>query len=407
MPRAALQDLTREKVSELKVPELRAELRALGLDDQGVRRSLVERLLAAVAGESKATDPATVGGDGGDGAAMVAFVVNASVGHMARVVGVFDGEYLLVLGDFTGLSSALNPKTGKVLWSSSSGLDSISNVAVKPASNLALCASGWTGNVSALQGEKSLWTLDAGVGEYSRVAWSSGTSSAIYGGGGSAHKVAGVDAESGVARYCVDSGIGAVWTICTGASHVICGGSWARPEHTALVACLDAASGARRWTTDPKVGRYIVTALQPDGGVAFCGGENGMVAALSPETGDVLWHSSSSVEEVWGLELVDDLVICSGGWSEQVSALDQQTGALRWGPVNASIGKVFSCSSAVPSLLLCGGSDGLAALNVNSGALRFTLDLKELGEIWSMVYDADTRLLFCGGNKERVAAVQL
>eukprot|EP00435_Cladocopium_sp_Y103_P032872 s3705_g8.t1 len=111
-----------------------------------------------------------------------------------------------------------------------------------------------------------------------------------------------------------------VWTICTGASHVICGGSWARPEHTALVACLDAASGARRWTVDPKVGRYIVTALRPDGGVAFCGGENGMVAALSPETGDVLWHSSSSVEEVWGLELAHGLVICSGGWSEQVHA---------------------------------------------------------------------------------------
>jgi hypothetical protein len=34
--------------------------------------------------------------------------------------------------------------------------------------------------------------------------------------------------------------------------------------------------------------------------------------------------------------------------------------------------QVFSCSSAVPSLLLCGGSDGLAALNVNSGALRLS-----------------------------------
>eukprot|EP00435_Cladocopium_sp_Y103_P023779 s3705_g5.t1 len=90
------------------------------------------------------------------------------------------------------------------------------------------------------------------------------------------------------------------------------------------------------------------------------------------------------------------------GWS----ALDQQTGALRWGPVNASIGKVFSCSTAAPQLLLCGGSDGLAALDVRSGALRFTLELKELGEIWSMVYDADTRLLFCGGNKERVWTAQ-
>ncbi|CAK8988337.1 Probable polyamine oxidase 4 (AtPAO4) (Amine oxidase 2) [Durusdinium trenchii] len=285
-----------------EVPQLRAKLRDLGLDDQGIRKTLVERLLAAGRGLESSVAVSLQ-------APAVQFIVNASVGRMARVVGVRAGQ-LWVLGDFTGRSSGLDPLSGKLLWSSSSGLESISHTAVVPGSDLVLCASGWTGNVSAITGESACWSLDADVGEYARVAWSPASNLAIYAGGGRVHKVAGVD-SGGSLRYCVDAGIGAVWSLCSSGSRVVCGGSWSRPEHTARVASLDAESGEVLFSSDPGVGRYIVTALSRDGGVAFCGGENGMVTALDSATGEVRFRAESSVEEVWHLEVTEELLLCS------------------------------------------------------------------------------------------------
>ncbi|CAJ1372856.1 unnamed protein product [Effrenium voratum] len=406
VPRAALDDLTAEIVSTLKVAQLREELRGAGLDDSGVKKALVQRLTVAIADRSgEVRKEASKEPEMEPLQPAVRFVVNASVGHMARVVSLPDADHLLVLGDFTGQSSALDAE-GHVLWTSSAGLESISNTAVVGSD--VFCASGWTGQVSAVAGKAARWTKDVGVGEYARVAATSAL--AIFGGGSSVHQVAGVDTSSGDVRYCLDPGIGAIWTLCAAGERLLCGGSWTRPEHTAHVAGLDASSGNVLFTANPDVGRYIETALTADGGAAFCGGENGMVTSLDPATGAERWRASSSVQEVWGLAIAADqgLLICDGGWSELMSALDLETGALRWGPVNATVGKIFSFL-AVPDLdlVLCGGSDGtLAGLQLASGVLRFVVDVG-VGEIWSLAYDARTRQLFCGGNNESVAAVQL
>ncbi|CAE7789548.1 unnamed protein product [Symbiodinium sp. CCMP2592] len=414
--RPALQDLTVDAVSELKVGRLREELRAAGLDDTGIRSALVQRLVAAVeaaastvetAEERRQQSPAPFAPGGDLEGPSVRFLVNATVGRMARVVEGSTSDALLVVGDFTGRAAGLDKQSGAVLWTSSTGLDSVSHVAaVGSDPPVVLCASGWTGNVSAFASNVLKWSRDASVGEYARVAQSTPHQLALFAGGGSVTNLVGVDVASGDIRYCVDTGIGAVWSL--GASgeplRVLCGGSWTRPEHTAEVAGFDAMSGEKLFALDPGVGRYIVSTALRDGGTAFVSGENGNVVALDTATGEVKFRSDSMVEEVWSLEVAADLG--SGGWSEKVSALDMHTGELRWGPVNATIGKVFSFQLA-DSLLLCGGADGLlAGIDPGSGDLRFTLDVS-IGEIWSLAYDPESRTLFCGGNNESVAAVQL
>eukprot|EP00913_Durusdinium_trenchii_P014254 g13372.t1 len=364
---------------EKLVPQLRAKLRDLGLDDQGIRKTLVERLLAAGRGLESSVAVSLQ-------APAVQFIVNASVGRMARVVGVRAGQ-LWVLGDFTGRSSGLDPLSGKLLSQS---------LTLLSCPVLIWCCVQAVG-LAMFQPSPE---RDADVGEYARVAWSPASNLAIYAGGGRVHKVAGVD-SGGSLRYCVDAGIGAVWSLCSSGSRVVCGGSWSRPEHTARVASLDAESGEVLFSSDPGVGRYIVTALSRDGGVAFCGGENGMVTALDSATGEVRFRAESSVEEVWHLEVTEELLLCSGGWSELMSALDLQ-GQHRWGPMNATVGKIFSLLQLPhDDLLLCGGSNSrVAGLQLSSGQLRFSVDLPDVGEIWSMAYDPSSRLLFCGGNKE-------
>ncbi|CAE7622973.1 nrgA [Symbiodinium sp. CCMP2456] len=264
--------------------------------------------------------------------------------------------------------------------------------------------------VSAFASNVVKWSHDASVGEYARVAQSTAHQLALFAGGGSVTNLVGVDVASGDVRYCVDTGIGAVWSLCASGEplRVLCGGSWTRPTHTAEVSGFDAMSGEKLFALDPGVGRYIVSTALRDGGTAFVSGENGMVVALDTATGEVKFRSDSMVEEVWSLEVASELglILCSGGWSEKVSALDMRTGELRWGPVNATIGKVFSFQ-LVDSILLCGGADGLlAGIDPGSGDLRFTLAVN-IGEIWSLAYDPKSRTLFCGGNNESVAAVQL
>lgn len=418
--RPALQDLTADAVSELKVGRLREELRAAGLDDSGIRSVLVQRLVAAVeaaastaetAQEGAQQSPAQPAPRGDSEGPSVRFLVNATVGRMARVVEAPTSDVLLVVGDFTGRAVGLDKQSGEVLWTSGTGLDSVSNVAaVGSDPPVVLCASGWTGNVSAIASNVVKWSRDASVGEYSRVAQSTAHQLALFAGGGSVTNLVGVDVASGDIRYCVDTGIGAVWSLCASGEplRVLCGGSWTRPKHTAEVAGFDAMSGEKLFALDPGVGRYIVSTALRDGGTAFVSGENGMVVALDTATGEVQFRSESMVEEVWSLEVAEELglTLCSGGWSEKVSALDMHTGELRWGPVNATIGKVFSFQ-LVDSILLCGGADGLlAGIDPGSGDLRFTLDVN-IGEIWSLAYDPKTRTLFCGGNNESVAAVQL
>ena len=272
-----------------------------------------------------------------------------------------------------GALTALDPTTGEVRWTATTGGTQRGTPALSPDGETVYVTTGNEATLAALSADDGsvLWTYDLGadIPTYGAPAVVDGTVYVSTGSGdtGSVHAV---DATTGEGLWSTPITGGVFFGPSVGDGVAI-----ASSVADGTVTALDAATGDVLWQRTDTI---AFTAAAIAGGRAYLGTTNaqftgGSVLALDTLTGETLWETGGHGDSQGNSPvLYDDLVILGSHTAGSVLAYDAATGELVWSHFAGAA--VTSSVAVTTGGVVLGGSQGfdVFALDATTGEQLWT-----------------------------------